>query len=259
MTADSGASLRRSKHGAQFMRLLEQVFQFQLRHNLTLDQHLQPENSLVCFLNDYAYLCNPLSFRPCTARCPVIRRHCSTAPQKLFAQDLRIGSVRQRPINPDHTNSERLRSIAKLLLLRTHRLQITNLPDYQITKSCKHRQLPDTAGLKRARVSFQVVFKFLPELFHERDRRHRCRISKRAEGSSEHVFRQVLDIIDVFLDAASGMESLQSLPQPVCPFAARDAPSAALMLIELHGSQGELHDASGLIQNYHAAGTEHRA
>src|SRR5581483_4307640 len=135
MTADSGASLRRSKHGAQFMRLLEQVFQFQLRHNFTLDQHLQPENSLVCFLNDYAYLCNPLSFRSCTARCPVIRRHCSTAPQKLFAQDLRIGSVRQRPINPDNTNSRTpsfYREAAPVANASPSNYKLTRLPNHKI-------------------------------------------------------------------------------------------------------------------------------
>src|SRR5208282_1193595 len=75
----------------------------------------------------------------------------------------------------------------------------------------------------------------------------------------QHVLRQIADIVDVFGHAAAGMNTSQCLLQPVGTFAAGNTPSTALVLVELHGSQGKLHHADGIIQNHHAAGTEHAA
>src|ERR1700721_3896151 len=59
--------------------------------------------------------------------------------------------------------------------------------------------------LERAGPSFQMIFKFLAELFHEGDHRHRGPIPQRTECSSQHVFRQILDVGDVFLHAPTRM------------------------------------------------------
>ena len=78
---------------------------------------------------------------------------------------------------------------------------------------------------------------------YERNRRHRRRIAQRTERPTQHVFRQVLNVVDVFLHAAAGMKTHQRLLQPVRALAAGNAPSAALVLVELHRPQRELHDA----------------
>ena len=51
----------------------------------------------------------------------------------------------------------------------------------------------------------------------------------------------------------------ERLLEPVRAFAAGNAPAAALVLVELHGAQGELDDADGLVEHDDAAGAEHRA
>ena len=63
------------------------------------------------------------------------------------------------------------------------------------------------AGLIRTRPAFQVRFEFVAELLHDRDGRHRGRIAQRAERSPEHVLRQVLHVVDVFLYARRRRES----------------------------------------------------
>src|SRR2546421_1130234 len=45
-------------------------------------------------------------------------------------------------------------------------------------------------------------------------------------------------------------------PLPVGTFAAGDAPSAALVLVELHDSEGEFHHAGGLVKDDHASRAE---
>src|SRR5689334_5248280 len=85
----------------------------------------------------------------------------------------------------------------------------------------------------RARPAFQMIFKFLAELFHEGDGRHRCRIAERTESPAEHVLRQVPHVVDILLQSAAGMKTLERLFEPVRSFAARDAPTAAFMSIKL--------------------------
>src|SRR5437660_7021768 len=122
-----------------------------------------------------------------------------------------------------------------------------------------HRKLLDHAFLLvRARPAFQVLFELSAELLYECDRRHCCRIAQRAECPSQHVLREVLHVVDVLLQTAASMEPDQSLLQPVRPFAAGDAPPAAFMLIKLHGPQREFHDALRVINDDHAARSQHR-
>src|SRR5579883_3671903 len=77
--------------------------------------------------------------------------------------------------------------------------------------------------LVRARLSVQMIFKFVPELLHDRDRRHGRGIAQGAEGAAEHVLRDVADQVDVVLRAAAFVEARQDLAQPRRALAARDA------------------------------------
>src|SRR5271154_3640649 len=54
------------------------------------------------------------------------------------------------------------------------------------------------------------------------------------------------------------MKAHQSLLQPICTLAARNAPPATLMLIKLHSPQRKLHNALRIIDYDHPAGTKHR-
>src|ERR1700722_14517905 len=107
--------------------------------------------------------------------------------------------------------------------------------------------------LERAGPSFQMIFKFLAELFHEGDHRHRGRITQRTECSSQHVFRQILHVVDVFLHAPTRMEPNQRFLQPVCSLAAGNAPSATFVLVKFHRAEREFHDALRVVDDHHAA------
>src|ERR1700746_384952 len=107
--------------------------------------------------------------------------------------------------------------------------EITNYPIIKLRiLSCQNWQLFDRAlYFERARPSFQVIFKFFPEFFHKRDGRHRGRVAQWAERPAQHVFRQVLDVIDILLHAAACMEACQCFLEPVGAFTAGDTTAAA--------------------------------
>src|SRR5678815_4347659 len=98
-----------------------------------------------------------------------------------------------------------------------------------------------------------MVLELLPKLFHECNDRHCRRIAQRTERTSKHVLREVLNVIDIFLHASAGVESRQRLLEPISSFAARNAPSAAFMLIKLDGSKRKFHDTRGVVEYHHAA------
>src|SRR2546425_8139296 len=91
--------------------------------------------------------------------------------------------------------------------------------------SCKNRQLSSRRPrlLKRARLSFQMIFKFFAKLLDDRNGRQGRRIAQRAKRPTQHVLRQILNIIDVFLNPAASVESAQCLLQPISPFPAGNA------------------------------------
>src|SRR5512140_1055815 len=111
---------------------------------------------------------------------------------------------------------------------------------------------------KRARTTFKMRFEFCAELLHESLDRHRRSVAKRTERSSKHVVSQVFHIVNVFCDAATVVETRQSLGKPVGSFAARNAPSTAFMAIELDRAQRELHDAGVIIKDDDSAGAKER-
>src|ERR1035437_7691246 len=113
--------------------------------------------------------------------------------------------------------------------------------------------------LIRTRAAVKVVFELVAELGNKADGRHGCGVAQGAECASKHVFGQVLHVIYILRDSPSGMEPSQRLSQPVSPFATWDAPTAALVLVELHGAQRELDDAGLVVEDHHAAGPEHGA
>src|SRR5215831_4855846 len=104
-----------------------------------------------------------------------------------------------------------------------------------------------------------MIFKLFSELLHERNHRHGGGIAERTERASQHVLRKVLHVVDVFLHAPSVVEADQGFLKPVGSFAARDAPTTALVLIELHRAQRKFHYAGALIENDYAAGAKHRS
>src|SRR4030095_12312849 len=104
-----------------------------------------------------------------------------------------------------------------------------------------------------------MVFKFLAKLLHERDDRHRGRVPQWAERASEHVFCEILNIVDILPHSSAFMESDQCFLEPVSAFAAWDAPSAALVLIELDRAERKFHNAGRVVEYNDAAGSKHRA
>src|ERR1700730_2231964 len=102
-----------------------------------------------------------------------------------------------------------------------------------------------------------MIFKFLAELFYECDGWHGGGVAQWAKCPTEHVLRQVLHVVDVFLQAAAGVKTNQRFLQPVGTFATRDAPPAALMPVKLHGAQSELHNALLVIDYDNPARTKH--
>ena len=53
--------------------------------------------------------------------------------------------------------------------------------------------------LKWARPAVQMIFKLFAELFHESHGGHRGGIAERTECLPQHVLRQVVNVVDVFL------------------------------------------------------------
>src|SRR5882762_1770958 len=104
-----------------------------------------------------------------------------------------------------------------------------------------------------------MIFKFFTELLHNRNRWHSSRVAERTESSAQHVFREILNVVDVFLHPAARMEAVERLLEPVRAFAARDAPATALVLVELHDVLREADHAGGVVDDDHTAGTQHGA
>src|SRR5580658_1911812 len=113
-------------------------------------------------------------------------------------------------------------------------------------------------NLIKVLLAVDVILKLVAELCHESDDRHRCRVAKRAEGASKHVLGQILNVVDIFDLAAAGVDAANRLFEPVCALAAGDAPTAALVLIELDRPQRKLDHAHRLVENDDAARAEHR-
>src|SRR5262245_30844392 len=108
-------------------------------------------------------------------------------------------------------------------------------------------------ALKRTRLSFQVLLEFMPPLLHNRHGWNRGSVAQRTEGTAQHVFRQVINVIDVFANAAAGVEADQRFLQPIGAFAAGNTPSATLVPVKLHDAQGEFDHASLIVGDHHAA------
>src|SRR5258708_39802941 len=133
---------------------------------------------------------------------------------------------------------------------------ITQLRNYSITKSSlsNHRQLTDNRRrIKRTRPSLKVRLELASPLVHDRYGGDGGGVAQWAESSPQHVLREVPDVVDVLLQSCSGVEAGQRLLEPVRPFAAWDAPSAAFVLVELHDAQREFHHAGLLVEHDDAA------
>ena len=102
-------------------------------------------------------------------------------------------------------------------------------------------------------VTVDVFFEFFAEFLDEAKGGHRGCVAERAEGAAHHVFREVLHVIDILLCAAAVVDAGESLLDPVRAFAAGDAPSAGLVLVEGDGAEGEFDDRDGLVEHDDAA------
>src|SRR5215470_17126807 len=72
---------------------------------------------------------------------------------------------------------------------------------------------------KRTRPTLEVRLKFVAPLVHNRYGWDRSRVAQRTKCSSQHVLRQVLDVVDVLLQPTAVMKSRKRLLEPVCTFA----------------------------------------
>src|SRR5664279_5322802 len=107
------------------------------------------------------------------------------------------------------------------------------------------------------RFAVQVVLKLFAKLFYKCDGRHSRGVAERAKGAAQHVFRQVLNVVNIFCFAKSGVKARERFLEPVSAFAARYAPAAALMLIKADGAQCEFHHAGLVVDHDNTAGAEH--
>src|SRR5271166_2227104 len=98
-------------------------------------------------------------------------------------------------------------------------------------RSSNQRRFRDL--FKGTRLAVEVVLKFLSKLLHVRNDRHGRRIAQGTERAAEHVLCQIPHVVDIFGDAMARVEACQRLLDPIGAFAARDAPSAAFVLVEL--------------------------
>src|ERR1035441_8440392 len=103
---------------------------------------------------------------------------------------------------------------------------------------------------ERARLAVQVILELLAEFLHKGNRRHCRGITQRAEGTAQHVFRQVLDVVDILGLAKSGVETGQRLLQPVSTFAAGNTPAAAFVLVKTNSPQREFDHAGLIVDDY---------
>src|SRR5215475_3125341 len=78
---------------------------------------------------------------------------------------------------------------------------------YNFGRLSQDRQLLDGRHLfKRARTPIEVVFKLPAKFFHNGNRRQGGSVAQRTKRPSQHVLRQILDIIDVPTEPASAMK-----------------------------------------------------
>jgi hypothetical protein len=117
-------------------------------------------------------------------------------------------------------------------------------PLFDLFQCSNHGQL-NMFG-ERAGLAVQVVFELFAELLHKAKRGHGCCVAQWAEGAAHHVFREVLNVVDIFGNAEAGVETGERFFEPVRTFAAGDAPAAGLVLIEADSAESEF-DYTGLV------------
>src|ERR1700760_2486592 len=104
-----------------------------------------------------------------------------------------------------------------------------------------------------------VVFKLFAELLDEGDGRHGCCVAEWAEGAAQHVFGEILNVVDVLLIASTVLDAGEGLLDPVCALATGNAPATGFMLVERGSAQGEFDDGDGLVEEDDAVRPEHGA
>src|SRR5271154_179625 len=102
-------------------------------------------------------------------------------------------------------------------------------------------------------VACDIVFKLFAELLDEGDGGHGCCVTERTEGTTQHVFGEILNVVDILLIAAAVIDAGKGLPDPVRALAAGNAPAAGFVLVKSDGAQSEFHDGYSFIEHHDAA------
>ena len=104
-----------------------------------------------------------------------------------------------------------------------------------------------------------MLFEFVPELLEDGERRHGRGVAQRAECIAQDVSRHLVHQIRVFASSQSFVKTVEQLFQPSGALAARHAPTAGLVRVEVHDALRHLHHAGCLVEDDDAARAEHRA
>src|ERR1700678_3396953 len=110
----------------------------------------------------------------------------------------------------------------------------TSLKVGVISMSCSDKLLNRDDG-GSGFVAFDVVFELFTKFFYEAECGHGSCVAERAEGAAHHVVGEVLNVVDVLFAAATVVDAGEGFLDPVRAFAAGDAPTAGLVLIEGDG------------------------
>src|ERR1700722_6553774 len=85
-------------------------------------------------------------------------------------------------------------------------------------------------------VACNIVFKLFAELLDECDSGHGCCVTERTEGAAQHVFGEILNVVDVLLIPAAIVDAGKSFFDPIRALAAGNAPAAGFVLIKSDGA-----------------------
>src|SRR6266478_1730949 len=103
----------------------------------------------------------------------------------------------------------------------------------------------------------EMLLEFVGPFFDDAYGGQGRRVAQRAESSAQHVFRQLPDQGDIFAAAAAGMEPVEHFAQPIRALAARYAPAARLMSVEMHDAPRQVDHAGGFIDDNEPARSQH--
>jgi hypothetical protein len=88
----------------EFVSFFDESLRFANWNYVAVNQHFEPKQRFVSFLQDNADLRNPFCLGPRSTCGTIIRRYPSSRPEELFTQDLRVSPIRQLAIKSDNSH-----------------------------------------------------------------------------------------------------------------------------------------------------------